>query len=303
MAEFQGAVPTTGATDVGSGDVKYHLGTTLYREYGKEKTPIKITLLANPSHLEAVNPVVIGRARAEQHFLTENKADSVVPIVIHGDAAFAAQGVVYECIQMAHLPDYSVGGTIHVIVNNQIGFTTSPFQGRSGYYCSDLAKTVFAPIFHVNADCLEDVARVFEIAAEYRQKFNNDVVIDLIGYRKMGHNELDQPSFTQPLMYNIIKNMQPVRNKYRQQLLTEGIAEQDILTIEAAADKENEDCYVKSKDHQFTHEQWSSEQWEKIKDPQLYGKFKDTGVEINELRNIGEKICHLPEDKKFHAQI
>lgn len=117
---------------------------------------------------------------------------------------------------MTHLPDYNVGGTIHVVVNNQIGFTTSPYKARSSHYCTDLAKTIQAPIFHVNADCMEDVHKVFEIAAEYRQEFNNDVVVDIIGYRKMGHNELDQPSFTQPLMYNVVKNMQPVRNKYRQ---------------------------------------------------------------------------------------
>lgn len=216
----------------GSGDVKYHLGTTLHRTHGPNKVPVKITLLANPSHLEAVNPVVMGRARAEQHLVAHNKRDAVVPIIVHGDAAFAGQGIVYECIQMQDLPDYTVGGTIHLIVNNQIGFTTSPFQGRSGYYCSDLAKTIGAPIFHVNADCLEDVARVFEIAAEFRQEFNTDVFIDLIGYRKMGHNELDQPSFTQPLMYNIIKNKQPVRNIYRQQLLNEGIQEAELLAIE-----------------------------------------------------------------------
>lgn len=196
FAEFAGAVPSYGAGKMGEGDVKYHLGTTLHRTYGANKVPIKITLMANPSHLEAVNPVVLGRARAEQHFVKNNNRDEVVPILIHGDASFAGQGICYETLQMQDLPDYTVGGTIHVVANNQVGFTTSPFQGRSGYYCTDLAKTIHAPIFHVNADCLEDVARVFEIAAEYRQEFNTDVFIDVVGYRLMGHNELDNPFFT-----------------------------------------------------------------------------------------------------------
>lgn len=127
---------------------------------------------------------------------------------------------------MQDLKDYSVGGTIHVVANNQVGFTTSPFQGRSGYYCTDLAKTIHAPIFHVNADCLEDVARVFEIAAEYRQEFNTDVFIDVVGYRLMGHNELDNPFFTQPLMYKIVQQKKPVQKMYRQKLLDDGIAEE-----------------------------------------------------------------------------
>jgi len=168
FAEFQGAIPTSNDGEVGAGDVKYHLGTTLHRTYGDKKVPVKITLLANPSHLEAVNPVVLGRARAEQHFEQHNKRDVVVPIIIHGDAAIAGQGIVYECAQMQNLPDYTVGGTIHLVVNNQVGFTTSPWKGRSSHYCTDLAKSIGAPVFHVNGDCLEDVARVFEIAAEYR---------------------------------------------------------------------------------------------------------------------------------------
>jgi 2-oxoglutarate dehydrogenase E1 component len=183
-----------------SGDVKYHLGTSFTKTYpnGKKLTS---TVLANPSHLETIDPVVLGRARAEQHLIGDTGGDHVVPFMIHGDAAFAGQGVVYEAMQMADLVNYKVGGTIHVVVNNQIGFTTNPSKSRSGVYCTDLAKSIEAPIFHVNADSMDDVAKVFSIAAEYRQRFKNDVVIDLIGYRRHGHNELDQPSFTQPLMY------------------------------------------------------------------------------------------------------
>jgi 2-oxoglutarate dehydrogenase E1 component len=189
---------------------------------------------------------------------------------------------------MQNLPDYTVGGTLHLIVNNQVGFTTSPFQGRSGYYCTDLALSIDAPVFHVNADCLESVCRVFQIAAEYRQEFKQDVFIDLIGYRKMGHNELDQPSFTQPLMYKIINTKQPVRNMYRQQLINEGIPEAELLAIEAEADKENESSYAASKTHVFNAEDWRTEHWDMIKDPEKYGKFKDTGVELKRLKEIGE---------------
>ena len=176
-----------------------------------------MTLLANPSHLEAVNPVVGGRARAEQHY-RGGKADSrtaVMPIIVHGDAAMAGEGVVFECLQMAQLQNYGVGGTVHVVINNQVGFTTTPDRQRSGNYCSDVAKSINAPIFHVNAQSMENVMRVFKIAAEYRQKYKNDVVIDLVGFRKFGHNELDQPMFTQPLMYTVVKGMQPVRDVYR----------------------------------------------------------------------------------------
>lgn len=195
--EFQGKSPHEIHPEAGvledfanSGDVKYHLGTTFTKTYpdGRKLTQM---VLANPSHLETIDPVVVGRARAEQHLMGDVNGDKVVPFIIHGDAAFAGQGVVYETMQMAHLVNYKVGGTIHVVVNNQIGFTTTPNKSRSGVYCTDLAKSIDAPIFHVNADSMDDVARVFEIAAEYRQKYRNDVVIDLIGYRKHGHNELD----------------------------------------------------------------------------------------------------------------
>lgn len=199
MAEFQGITPKMSANEtLASGDVKYHLGTTFKRTYGESGTEIKLTLMANPSHLEAVNPCVGGRARAEQHFIGGDMESrkQVMPIIIHGDAAFAGQGIVFECLQMEDLPNYTVGGTVHVVINNQVGFTTTPDRARSSVYCSEVAQSINAPIFHVNAQSMDDVAKVFRIAAEYRQKFQRDVVIDLIGYRKMGHNELDQPMFT-----------------------------------------------------------------------------------------------------------
>ena len=217
--------------------------------------------MANPSHLEAVNPCVGGRARAEQHFLggTQECRKQVVPIVVHGDAAFAGQGIVYECLQMEQLPNYTVGGTVHVVINNQVGFTTTPDRARSSVYCSEVAASINAPVFHVNAQCMDDVARAFRIAAEYRQKFQRDVVVDLIGYRKMGHNELDQPMFTQPLMYNIVNKMNPVRNIYRQQLIDEGIAEDKLVDIEKSTNDKLEKAYQNSKSVEFLQEEWTSE--------------------------------------------
>lgn len=199
-----------------SGDVKYHLGTSFTKVYPNGQ-PFTVEVLANPSHLECINPVVMGRVRAENHFRKvskKEKRNEVVPFLVHGDAAFAGQGVCYESLQMQDLKNYTVGGTIHIIVNNQIGFTTVPSKGRSGMYASDLAKTVNAPIIHVNADDLESVHRAFKMAAEFRMVFQNDVVIDLIGYRLRGHNELDQPSFTQPLMYKQVDKMTPVARLY-----------------------------------------------------------------------------------------
>ena len=197
FAEFQGKMPTKDQDLTGgfnsSGDVKYHLGTSYTTAYPNGNL-MTVEILANPSHLECINPVVMGKTRAEQHYSEQSdslKRNEVIPVLIHGDAAFSGQGVVYESMQMQDLINYSVGGTIHVIVNNQVGFTTVPKKGRSGPYASDIAKAIDAPIFHVNAESPEDVDFVFREAARYRQKFNHDVVIDLIGYRKMGHNELD----------------------------------------------------------------------------------------------------------------
>jgi len=200
------------------GDVKYHWGTQHSKEYpnGKELT---ILLLANPSHLEAVDPVVLGRVRAEQHYMNDQARKKVAPILFHGDAAFAGQGIVYESMQMNGLFNYTTGGTIHIVVNNQIGFTTAPHNSRSGIYCTDLGKACGSPIIHVNGDSIDDIIKACNLAAEYRQKFGNDVIIDIIGFRRNGHNELDQPRFTQPLMYKQIDQHKPVCQIYEEQLL------------------------------------------------------------------------------------
>ena len=162
---------------------------------------VHISLVANPSHLEAVNPVVEGKARAKQHYLGDEERSRVLPILLHGDAAFSGQGVVFETMGMSDLHNYTTGGTVHLVVNNQIGFTTDPRSSRSSPYCTDVAKAIQAPIFHVNGDDVEAVARVCRWAAKWRQRFKKDVVIDIVCYRKHGHNEIDNPMFTQPLMY------------------------------------------------------------------------------------------------------
>jgi len=194
--EFAGEFGTS--PDDGAGDVKYHLGASSNREF--DGNSVHVSLTDNPSHLEAVNPVVLGQTRAKQFFHKDKERNKVIPILIHGDAAFAGQGVVAECFAMSGLPGHNTGGTIHIIVNNQIGFTTSPRFARSSPYPSDIAKMVDAPIIHANGDDPEAVVYAARIATEFRLKFNRDVVIDLICYRRFGHNEGDEPSFTQPLM-------------------------------------------------------------------------------------------------------
>ena len=212
----------------GSGDVKYHLGT-----YGKftteEGASVPVYLAANPSHLEAVNPVLEGIVRAKQDKLGKNHDYPILPILLHGDASFAGQGVVLETLNLSQLRGYKTGGTVHLIVNNQVGFTTSPQDGRSSTYASDMARTIQAPIFHVNADDPESVSLVSRLAYQYRRQFKKDVVIDLITYRRRGHNEADDPSLTQPLMYQVIDEKRSVRKLYTESLIGRG-----DITIEEA---------------------------------------------------------------------
>lgn len=228
--EFEGAI--TADAVQGSGDVKYHLGQT-GTFTSRAGNPIPVTLAANPSHLEAVDPVVVGMARAKMDRV-EMRADRmypVLPLLIHGDAAFAGQGVVTETLNLSQIRGYKVGGTIHLIINNQLGFTTAPHAARSSEYSTDVAKLIQAPIFHVNADDPEACVRVAQLAFEYRERFNKDVVIDMIGYRRHGHNEGDDPSYTQPLMYKAIEGRRSVRKIYTESLIKRG-----DLTVEEAED-------------------------------------------------------------------
>ena len=224
--EFEGNIDPR--TVQGSGDVKYHLGAEGEFEAGSGDT-IKVSVAANPSHLEAVDPVLEGIARAKQDVLDKGAAYPVLPLLVHGDAAFAGQGVVAETLNLSQLRGYRTGGTIHVVVNNQVGFTTSPGSSRSSLYCTDVARMVQAPIFHVNGDDPEACIRVARLAFEYRQAFKKDVVIDLVCYRRRGHNEGDDPSYTQPLMYDLIEQKRSVRKLYTESLIGRG-----DITIEEA---------------------------------------------------------------------
>ena len=259
FCEFGGSVEPS---DEGSGDVKYHLGMNYDRPTPSGKR-VHLSLAANPSHLEAVDPVVLGKTRALQHYMNDEKErHRSMALLLHGDAAFAAQGVVYETMGFHDLPNYTTGGTVHIVVNNQIGFTTDPRFARSTPYCSDIAKVVNAPIFHVNGDDAEAVNFVCQLAAEWRQTFKKDVVIDIVCYRKHGHNEVDQPSFTQPRMYKQIAKQIPILDKYVQKLL-----EDDTFTMEDIQKHKKwvwdtlEESYRKSKDYQPTSREWLSSSW------------------------------------------
>ena len=265
FCEFSGALEPS---EEGSGDVKYHLGMNYVRPTPSGKR-VHLSLVANPSHLEAVNPVVLGKTRALQYYSKDTKHQHSMAILMHGDAAFAGQGVVYETMGFHDLPAYSTGGTIHIVVNNQIGFTTDPRFGRSTSYCTDIAKAINAPVFHVNGDDAEAVTYVMQLAADWRQTFHKDVVIDLVCYRKHGHNETDQPSFTQPVMYQAINKQPAVAKIYADQLTKEGSLSAD----EVEANKKRvwgilEESYSRSKDYKPTSREWLSSSWpgKKIKE-------------------------------------
>lgn len=225
FADFNGPTETAVPMDDFDGDVKYHLGYKSIKD--TPNGPCEVTLAFNPSHLEAVNPVVLGMARAAQRRRKDTKdRKTVIPILIHGDAAFAGQGVVAETFQMAYVKGYTVGGTIHIGIDNQVGFTTSPESGRSAHYCSDIAKMLATPVLHVNGDDPESCVRAMDIAVRYRQEWGRDIVINIICYRRFGHNEGDEPAYTQPLMYDLIKKHPTTREIYGKKLISEGVIDQ-----------------------------------------------------------------------------
>lgn len=288
------------------GDVKYHQGFTsnIIAENG---SPITLTLSPNPSHLEAVNPVVEGIARAKtDHSLGGNNL-RVCPVLIHGDAAISAQGVVYETVQMAGLDGYKTGGTIHIVTNNQVGFTTNYIDGRTSTYCTDVAKTTLCPVFHVNADDVEAVIQVMEIALEYRQHFHSDIFIDLLGYRKYGHNEGDEPKFTQPHLYNIIAKHPNPSDIYYTQLQSEGIiSKEEAKKITEEYNRYLESEYEESRKaekalvYDFLSDDWKGFRHGK---PEDFEKSPATGVDKKKLLELGEKLATLPEGKKYFRKI
>lgn len=288
-----------------SGDVKYHLGTSMDRTY-PDGRKIHLSLVANPSHLECVNPVVTGKARAKQFYCGNREEDvrNVVPILLHGDAAFAGQGVVYETMQMAGVPDFNVGGTIHVIVNNQIGFTTNPVNSRSTPYCSDIGKAFDCPILHCNGDDPLAVSCALETAVEYRHEWGTDVVIDMVCYRRNGHNELDQPAFTQPKLYKQIKKHPSTLEIYEKQLIEDGtLTKEECQEIKDFTLKSYEDDLIASKTYQKKETDWLSSKWAGFKSPKQLSRIRPTGVNINILKRVGITAGSVPPNFKLHRQM
>ena len=285
-----------------SGDVKYHLGASANREF--DGNLVHVSLTANPSHLEAVNPVVLGQTRAKQDYHNDKERNQVIPILLHGDAAFAGQGIVAECFAMSGLTGHNIGGTIHIIVNNQIGFTTQPEFSRSSPYPSEVAKMVQAPIFHVNGDDPEAVTYCAKIATEYRQKFKRDVVLDIFCYRKFGHNEGDEPSFTQPLMYKKIKELESTLTKYSKKLINENIITEDDYNKEKL-DYQNrlDEEFEASKNYISNEHDWFTGVWSKFTSELGQDRRGVTGIDLEKIKTLGRKISTIPSTFNPHKTI
>ncbi|XP_043191293.1 2-oxoglutarate dehydrogenase, mitochondrial-like isoform X1 [Amphibalanus amphitrite] len=283
--------------DEGSGDVKYHLGTYIERLNRVTNKNVRLAIVANPSHLEAVDPVVQGKVKAEQFYRGDSDGNKAMSILLHGDAAFSGQGVVYETFHLSDLPAYTTHGTIHIVVNNQIGFTTDPRLTRSSPYCTDVARVVNAPIFHVNGDDPEAVMHVCQIAAEWRNTFHKDVVIDIVSYRRNGHNEIDEPMFTHPFMYNKIKKMPNLTDKYSKKLIDEGTVNADEVKRDVIDRYEKiceEALEASKKETQIYNKHWIDSPWSGFfegKDPL---KMSDTGVKEETLTHIGKRVSSAP---------
>eukprot|EP00049_Salpingoeca_infusionum_P017799 m.354402 g.354402 ORF g.354402 m.354402 type:complete len:988 (-) comp17009_c0_seq1:234-3197(-) len=288
--------------DEGSGDVKYHLGMSSDVTLDETGKTIHLTLMPNPSHLEAVNPVVAGKTRSEQDFV--GSSQNVVPILLHGDAAFAGQGVVYETLGLSNLPAYTTNGTIHIIVNNQIGFTTDPRFSRSTPYCTDLAKMLGAPIFHVNGDDPEAVVRACRNAMEWRQRFNTDVVVDIVCFRRNGHNESDQPAFTQPLMYQHIDKHPSTDTIYYKKLEQDGVL--DRPTFQAMQDAYNDglnEAWKSAPDYTLPSNHNFDRRWGDVSYKITNTVQGATGVSMDKLKEIGQKISQAPEGFNVHRTL
>jgi 2-oxoglutarate dehydrogenase E1 component len=302
--EFAGGA--TNPADVGgSGDVKYHLGTSSDRVFDGIK--VHLSLLPNPSHLEAVDPVVLGKARAVLTCKGDLTGKSVLPVLLHGDAAFAGQGVVWECLSFSGLPGYATGGTIHFIINNQVGFTTSPQFARSSPYPSDVAKGIQAPILHVNGDDPEAVTWCCKLATEFRQTFGRDLVIDMWCYRRFGHNEGDEPSFTQPLMYAAIKQHAPISEIYGKRLIGEGVVDQtwiDQRTKEYLAHLEEQ--FQTALSYEPNKADWFEGRWTgfgRPEEPVLGRRNIATAINDEEVGCLAEILTKVPEGFQIHKTL
>ena len=288
------------------GDVKYHLGWTSNR---KTDSGLKVymNIAPNPSHLEAVGPVVQGIARAKQEKYHPKNIENVLPIIIHGDAAIAGQGVVYEVVQMERLKGYKTGGTIHIVINNQVGFTTNYLDGRSSTYCTDVAKTNLCPVLHVNSDDVEAVVHAVSFALDYRMKFKRDIFIDLLGYRKYGHNEGDEPRFTQPKLYKAISKHSNPMEIYSKKLFENKIISSDYVSDVEKKYKESLEKKLEQskKDNSIEITPFMDYEWKgfkRVKKDKMLSKFS-TNVSLNDLSNIAKTISTLPKNKSFLKKV
>jgi 2-oxoglutarate dehydrogenase E1 component len=301
FSEFQGNAANP--EDVqGSGDVKYHLGTSADREF--DGNVVHLSLTANPSHLEAVNPVVLGKVRAKQRQLGDSEREKVMGLLLHGDAAFAGQGLVAESLELSELKGYRTGGTVHCIVNNQIGFTTTPSHSRSSPYCSDVAKTIQAPILHVNGDDPEAVVHVARLAIEFRQKFKKDVVIDMFCYRRHGHNESDEPAFTQPLMYRKIAAHPTTRQIYADKLLREGVVQPgEPEAMVKDFETKLEQAYEAAPSFKPNKADWLEGKWAGLGLAHGEERRGDTSAELSFLKEVGLKLTETPAGFHLNRKI
>ena len=306
FADFNGPTELEKPLEDYDGDVKYHLG---YSQIKKTKNgDVAAHLAFNPSHLEAVNPVVLGMARAAQRRKKDTKErNQVVPVLLHGDAAFAAQGVVLETFQMAHVRGYTVGGTIHIVIDNQVGFTTNPENGRSSHYSSDVAKVLAVPVIHCNGDDAEACVRAVDIAIRYRQEYKRDIVINMTCYRRFGHNEGDEPAYTQPLMYDIIRKHPTLREIYSRQLIQSGVCDQ-AYTDSLLANRMNElqQIFEETKTNPPKHNVFKFEgAWTGLKKATQADIEKPcvTSVDLKELQKVGTLLSTIPKDFNLHPKL
>jgi 2-oxoglutarate dehydrogenase E1 component len=299
--EFQGGSFKPEDVD-GSGDVKYHLGASSDREF--DGNEVHLSLTANPSHLEAVNPVVLGKVRAKQDQLGDKARTQVLPVLLHGDAAFAGQGVVAECFALSGLRGHKTGGTMHIVVNNQIGFTTAPHFSRSSPYPTDNALVVEAPIFHVNGDDPEAVVHAAKVATEFRQKFHKDVVIDIFCYRRFGHNEGDEPMFTNPMMYKRIKSHKTTLTLYTDRLVKDGlIPEGEIEDMKAAFQARMNEEFEAGKEFKPNKADWLDGKWSHLDRQDEEYQRGETGIKREPFDDIGKALTTLPEGYPVHKTI
>jgi 2-oxoglutarate dehydrogenase E1 component len=301
--EFEGAAPDS---TMGDGDVKYHMGFATVQKTN-EGREVNLQLMPNPSHLEAVNPVVEGYSRSKIDRLYDGDEDKVCPILIHGDAAVAGQGIVYEVTQMQKLAGYKTGGTIHFVINNQVGFTTDFQDARSSIYCTDVAKVIDAPVFHVNGDDPEAVVYCMELAMEYRQKFKRDVFVDMVCYRRHGHNESDEPKFTQPTLYNVISKHANPREIYSKKLIDRGDIGADLakqMDKEFRALLQDRLNMVKQKALPYKFQETDVE-WKELQKATLddFNQSPDTSIDPSVIKKVGAALTSLPEGFKPIKQI